>query len=116
MWIDKISVGVLRVQTPVGPRYIRPELPQRLYLLWIFRHFQMLPLQVLSQRQQRLIDALCSQRRFVAAPQMNGVEDAPLLGTVDWRPRAEEALPPSPPSTGVRALAARVAAGAQHRS
>ncbi len=43
MWIDKLSAGVLRVLTPVGPRYIKPQFSQRIYLLWIFRHFEMLP-------------------------------------------------------------------------
>src|ERR1022692_552232 len=87
MWIEKLFLGVLRIMTPMGPRYIRPPISQRLYLLWIFRHFQMLPLQVLSSRQQRFIDTLCSQRRFVSLPQAGGLDDAPVLGTVEWRPR-----------------------------
>ena len=46
--IDKLNDGVLRVLTPLGPRYIRPSFKQRLYLLWVFRNFQVLPMQVLS--------------------------------------------------------------------
>src|SRR6267154_5821974 len=53
MWLEKIFGGVLRVLTPLGPRYIKPALSQRIYLLWIFRHFHILPVQVLSARQRR---------------------------------------------------------------
>jgi len=116
MWIEKLSAGVLRVLTPVGPRYIKPQFSQRIYLLWIFRHFEMLPLQVLSSRQQKLIDALCAERRFVALPQTVELEDAPVLGTVEWRPRVEAAsLPPSRPSGSVTAAVARLA-GIRQRS
>src|SRR5579885_2846919 len=89
MWIEKIFSGVLRVLTPMGPRYIRPPMAQRLYLLWIFRNFHVLPLQVLSARQQEFIDLLCSEHRVVASPQFAGLEDAPVLGTVEWRPRVD---------------------------
>jgi hypothetical protein len=117
MLIEKMSVGVLRVLTPVGPRYIRPELSQRLYLLWIFRHFQLLPVQVLSQRQQRWIDGLCTQHRFVSAPQGSGLDDLPVLGTVDWHLQPEEPeLAPRRPSAGVRGAVARLAASVHHRS
>ncbi|SRR5216684_5349491 len=86
MWIDKLASGVLRVRTPIGPRYIQPSLRQRAYLLWIFRHFQVLPQQVLSNRQQRLIEDLCTEHRFVSLPYQNGGEDAPIIGTVDRHP------------------------------
>ena len=66
MWIEKLLAGVLRVLTPLGARYIRPALAQRIYLLWIFRNFKVLPLQVLTPRQRRMIDALCVDPRFVA--------------------------------------------------
>ena len=88
MWLEKLSFGILRVLTPMGPRYLRPTLLQRIYLLWIFRHFQMLPLQVLSIRQQKWIDALCAQHRFVSLG--HSAEDEPVLGTVEWRPRLEQ--------------------------
>src|SRR5438477_6998967 len=55
MWTKKLSTGVLRILTPLGPRYLKPSLTQRVYLLWAFRHFEKLPLQVLNRRQQRLI-------------------------------------------------------------
>src|ERR1700690_3501797 len=117
MSFEKMSVGVLRVLTPVGPRYIKPELSQRVYLLWIFRHFEMLPRQVLSQRQQRWIDTLCSQHRLVSAAHANGLEDVPILGTVDWGSQAEaEEAPSVRPSTRVRAMVARFAGSMHHRS
>ncbi len=89
MLIGKLSSGVLRVLTPLGPRYIRPTFSQRLYLLWIFRHFDLLPLQVLSSRQQHLIDSLCAEQRFVSPAQDNGIVDSPVLGTVERRPPVE---------------------------
>jgi hypothetical protein len=116
MWIEKLSDGVLRVLTPIGPRYIRPQLLQRVYLLWIFRHFAMLPLQVLNQRQKKLIDGLCSEHRFVSLPRTVELVDSPVLGTVEWRPRTEGAvLPPSRPSQSVRAAVAGLA-GMRQRS
>jgi hypothetical protein len=85
MWIEKLFAGVLRVLTPLGARYIRPSMAQRIYLLWIFRHFKVLPLQVLTPRQRRVIDALCVEPRFVALTESDGWE-APVLGTLERRP------------------------------
>jgi len=117
MWIEKLSVGVLRVLTPMGPRYIKPELPQRLYLLWMFRHFHMLPQQVLSRRQQKLISSLCTRPRSAVSAYANGLEDMPVLGTVDWQIRDEiHNLERSQPLSGLRATVARFAAGVQQRS
>jgi hypothetical protein len=86
MWIDKLADGIVCVRTAIGPRYIKPSFKQRVYLLWTFRHFQSLPQQVLNRRQQRLIESLCSQHRFVSLPDENGVHDAPIIGTVEGRP------------------------------
>lgn len=72
MWIEKLLAGVLRVLTPLGPRYIRPALAQRIYLLWIFRNFKVLPLQVLTPRQRHMIDVLCVDPRFVAPTEPDG--------------------------------------------
>ena len=74
MWIEKLFAGVLRVLTPLGSRYIRPSLAQRIYLLWVFRHFHVLPLQVLTPRQRRLIDALCVEPHFVSLTDSDGWE------------------------------------------
>ena len=48
MWIEKLADGVVRVQTPIGPRYLMPSFLQRVYFLWMFRHFPILPHAVLS--------------------------------------------------------------------
>ncbi len=94
MWMEKLADGVLCVQTPIGLRYIRPSLWQRIYLVWIFRHFHTLPQQVLSAGQQRLIDTLCVEHRFVSLPgEMEGV---PIIGTLERRPPiGVEAMEPS---------------------
>jgi hypothetical protein len=84
MWLEKLSSGVLRVLTPLGPRYLKPSLAQKFYLLWVFRNFQTLPLKVLSSRQQRLIESMCEENRFVSLG--IGIDDAPLIGTLEQRP------------------------------
>jgi hypothetical protein len=94
MWLDKLSWGVLRVLTPLGPRYVKPFFAQRLYLLWLFRNFDTLPLKVLSSRQQRWVDGLCAMHGFVSLIELNGFPDVPVLGTLEQRPPMEaQALP-----------------------
>jgi hypothetical protein len=108
MWMEKLSGGVLRVLTPFGPRYILPTFRQRIYLLWIFRNFQTLPLQVLRPWQQRLIDGLCAEQRFASLALVDGWEDAPIIGTLERRPPVEvETLPARRASRGVRDAVAR---------
>jgi hypothetical protein len=85
MWIEKLAEGVVQVQTPIGPRYLMPSFLQRVYFLWMFRHFPILPHAVLSQGQQRMIDRLCSEQRFVSMAYADGLEDAPVIGTVERR-------------------------------
>lgn len=114
MWLEKLSSGVLRVITPVGPRYLQPTLLQRLYLLWVFRNFQTLPVKVLSSHQQRLLESMWAENRFVAFGV--GVEDAPLLGTLEQRPLAPAVtLPPRRPSGSVTDSVASFAADARRQ-
>ena len=42
MWMEKLSQGVLRVLTPLGPRYLNPPFAQRLYpeALQVLAHLQ----------------------------------------------------------------------------
>jgi hypothetical protein len=111
MWIDKLADGVVQVQTPIGPRYVMPSFLQRAYFLWMFRHFPILPHAVLSSGQQRLIDRLCSEQRFVSKANADGLDDAPVIGTVERRSATgSEPLPPRRPpvSEGSRGLAAEV--------
>ena len=114
MWLQKLSSGVLRVLTPLGPRYVRPSFTQRLYLLWLFRLFPTLPVKVLSLRQQRWMEQLCAIHGFVALE--HEASDVPLLGTLEQRPPIE-ARPIPPRSAESVAEAVRpFAADAQHRS
>jgi len=109
MWIEKLSDGVVQVQTPMGPRYLMPSFLQRVYFLWMFRNFPILPHAVLSTGQQRMVDRLCSEQRFVSMAYADGLEDAPVIGTVERRPRIEP-LPPRRPvvSEGSTGLPAEV--------
>src|ERR1700758_1237491 len=84
MWIDKLADGVVRILTPIGPRYISLTFPQRAYFLWIFRHFDKLPQQVLSERQQRFVDQLCVEHRFISLPSTMDAE--PVIGTLERLP------------------------------
>ena len=110
MWIEKLADGVVRVQTAIGPRYLMPSFLQRVYFLWMFRNFPILPHAVLNKTQQRLIDRMCAEQRFVSMAYADGLDDAPVIGTVERRPAiGAEPLPPRRPvvseSTGLAAVA-----------
>lgn len=95
MLIEKLADGVVRVQTPIGPRYVMPSFLQRVYLVWMFRHFPILPHAVLNRRQQRMIDRMCGEQRFASMAYANGFDEAPVIGTVEHRPAmGAELLPP----------------------
>ncbi len=83
MWIARIRHGVLQVSTGAGRRYVKPSAWERLYLLWTFRNFRILPHQVLSPRQSRMILALCAQGQF-ANPE--NIEEDGVIGTVEFLP------------------------------
>jgi len=108
MWIEKLLFGVLRVLTPLGPRYLKPSFAQRLYLVWVFRNFPTLPVKVLSSRQRRFVEKMWMQDRFVSFGL--GVDDAPLLGTLEQRPPVSEALPRRRPVSAVTDAVAPFAA------
>jgi len=114
MWMEKLFFGVLRVLTPLGPRYVNPSFVQRLYLLWIFRNFQTLPIKVLSLRQQRRIDRICAQHGFVAVLELHELD---ILGTLEQRPPLEsESLPSRRPNQGVSSVMGHFAGDAQQGS
>jgi hypothetical protein len=100
MLIEKLAAGVVQVQTPIGPRYVVPTtFFQRVYLLWMFRHFPILPHAVLNRRQQRLIDRMCSEQRFASMAYADGMDEAPVIGTIERRPAVgPHALPPRRPA------------------
>src|SRR5271154_371900 len=84
MWIEKLSDGVLELDTPIGSRYIQPNLAQRAYLMWTFRNFLSLPQQVLRPWERRLIDRLWSENRFVSVS-VAGTHDRPIIGRIERR-------------------------------
>ena len=94
MLIDKLAAGVVQVQTPIGPRYIMPSFLQRVYLLWVFRNFPILPHAVLSGRQQRMIDRMCSEQVFASLPYVDGLNEAPVIGIIERRPPVGTSPPP----------------------
>jgi hypothetical protein len=98
MWIEKLADGVVQVETPIGPRFVIPSFPQRIYLLWMFRNFPILPHAVLSGRQQRMIDRMCSEQRFASMLYANGMDAAPVIGTIERRPVIGSELPPRRPA------------------
>jgi len=108
MFIEKLAAGVVQVQTPIGPRYLLPSFLQRIYLLWVFRNFPILPHAVLSMRQQRMIDRMCSEQVFASLPYVDGLDEAPVIGTVERRPAiGSETLPPRrPPASETAGLPA----------
>lgn len=113
MWLEKLTQGMLRVLTPLGPRYVNPSLKQRLYLLWLFRNFRTLPVKVLSARQQQRMERICRQHGFVSLTAAEPV----ILGTLEQRPPVEtETRPPRRPSPGVSETVAPFAADLPPRS
>lgn len=106
MLIEKLAAGVVQVQTPIGPRFVVPSFGQRMYLLWMFRNFPILPHAVLSRRQQRLIDRLCSEQRFASMAYADGMDEVPVIGTIERRPPVgAESLPPRRPVSSETASA-----------
>jgi hypothetical protein len=101
MWIEKLLDGVVEIITPIGSRYIQLTFLQRIYFLWIFRHFDSIPQQVLSAREQRMIDALCVEQRFISLPAQ--AYEAPIIGTLERVPLKQlvEEVPPQRPAGSV---------------
>jgi hypothetical protein len=109
MWLEKLSSGVLRVLTPLGPRYLNPSFVQRLYLIWIFRHFETLPVKVLSSWQRQLIESMCANNQFITV----AFDDVPVLGTLEQRPPVPELSASRRPNPSVRESVGPVTADAQ---
>ncbi len=109
MWIEKLANGVLEMDTPIGPRYVQPTLVERAYLLWTFRNFPSLPQQVLNQWEQRLIDRLWSDHRFVSVSALDGPAQ-PIIGRVERR------VTPHPETTPARKPVSGTEAAVQEQS
>ncbi|HMK31216.1 MAG TPA: hypothetical protein VK473_16150 [Terriglobales bacterium] len=88
MW-NKLVRGVVVVRTRNGVHYIRPGFFECVRLLWIFRHFTVLPENVLGSRQRRFVESLCVKAR----PVIWGVDmNTQCIGTIEWnRPAAKPA-------------------------
>lgn len=93
MWIEKLTRGVLELDTPIGPRYVQPNLLQRAYLIWMFRNFFSLPQAVLHAWQLRLIDRLRDENKFVSLSAA-GVPDKPVIGRIERRAPVHAAVLP----------------------
>ena len=85
--MNKLRWGVLRLVTTVGPRYIQPSFLERVYLLWVFRHFSVLPQNVLSRRALCLIENLCVRQHSGAHGFLYAITDQPVIGTVERVPQ-----------------------------
>ncbi|MFZ0796722.1 MAG: hypothetical protein WCA13_06230 [Terriglobales bacterium] len=105
MWIEKLTDGVIQLDTPIGPRYVQPNLVQRAYLIWTFRNFFSLPQQVLRPWERRLIDRLWSENRFVSLS-ATGATDRPVIGRIEQRPAKAEVVPIRKPVSGSNTAAA----------
>ena len=81
MSIQVLFRGVLRVQTPAGCRHFKPMFRDRAALVWIFRHFASLPLQVLTEPQRKLLSRICIPSLAID----NAQALLPVLGTVEVR-------------------------------
>lgn len=100
MWMDKLADGVLQIDTPIGPRYVRLTFRQRAYMIWMFRNFSSLPQQVLSAREQRFIDRVCEENGFASMPAV-GASHPLIIGRIENRmPSPAEILPMRRPAIG----------------
>jgi hypothetical protein len=81
--IDEDRPRLLELRTESGTLYICPSKWQRLRLLWTFRHFHVLPREVLSRRDQHLIEKL--SRSAVITPSQP-IPRTAILGVVE-KPR-----------------------------
>ncbi len=79
---QKLRTGFVQVLTESGLHYVRPSWLEKLRLLWIFRNFSILPQQVLSRRQQRLVARLCSDERLFRYWGPDERERSQLIGTL----------------------------------
>ena len=77
---QKIRSGLVELRTNRGFLYVNPSFWEGLYLLWTFRNFHRLPLQVLNRRQRHLIDKL---RRTAVVALEGPVAPSRLIGAVE---------------------------------
>lgn len=78
--VEENRAQLLELRTESGLIYVCPSRWQRIRLLWTFRHFHILPSQVLSRRDQRLIERL--SRSALVTPPLPVARDA-VFGVVE---------------------------------
>jgi hypothetical protein len=107
---DEDGVRLLELRTESGTVYVCPSKWQRLRLLWMFRHFHVLPREVLSRRDQHLIEKLSRSSVVTPArpvsrtavlgvvekPRINPMASAPRVVTMPAERKAPQAVPSSP--------------------
>lgn len=106
MLTNKLRSGVLKLLTPVGSRYVSPSFWERVYLLWVFRHFEVLPQNVLSRRAHTLIENLCMRQHGEAHGFLYAITDQPVIGTVERVPQFGLEETPAGEAKGVTSPAA----------
>jgi hypothetical protein len=81
MWslLFKVSRGVLRIRTDAGLRYVALGRLERVYLLWVFRHFRVLPIEIFSGGTVRVERLLSREKTW---GYMKDIEPR-VIGTVD---------------------------------
>jgi TonB family protein len=84
--LNENGAELLELRTEAGTVYVRPSRWQRIRLQWAFRHFRVLPPQVLSRGDRRLIEKL--SRSAVVKPTLPVARNA-VFGVVDQgRPKS----------------------------
>ena len=77
---EKIRSGLVELRTKSGLVYVTPSFSERLYLLWTFRNFHRLPVEVLNRHQRQMIERL-GQTAVVAT--QGRVPQSSLIGSVE---------------------------------
>jgi hypothetical protein len=104
---DEDRAQLLELRTESGTVYVCPSKWQRLRLLWTFRHFHVLPREVLSRRDQHLIEKLSKSAVITPAHPVPrtavlGVVEKPRIKPMGSAPRVvtmptERKTPQTPP-------------------
>jgi Gram-negative bacterial TonB protein C-terminal len=113
--IDEDRPSLLELRTESGNVYICPSKWQRLRLLWMFRNFHVLPREVLSRRDQHLIEKLSRSAVItpgqpvprtailgvVEKPRMKPMASAPRVVTMPTERKIPQTVPASPVVPGL---------------
>lgn len=77
---EKIRSGLVELRTKSGPVYVNPSLSERLYLLWTFRNFHRLPVEVLNRHQRQILERLA---QTAVVTKQGPVPRSSLIGSVE---------------------------------